>query len=423
MVEEQPQMILESFKPNFPTEIIEEGKVRVLVPELKAFVKMPSEYAPSKAPVFYNPVMELNRDLAVLALQAYQRRIGREISVCEPLTGCGLRGIRFAAEVEGVGKTVLSDINEQAFRLASYNVQMNRLAKHVTVRRKEANLILSSHNARHLRFDVIDIDPFGSPVPFIDSAVRALHDGGLVALTATDMASLCGVHPRACRRKYGGNPLRTEYCHELAARLIAGCLTTVAAKHDLGVNVVFTHRGEHYVRVYATVKYGAKSADESMGNMGFVLHCFKCFHRETKKALFEVEYSRECKECGSRLRAAGPLWLGKLFDTSFSDMMRQEMQKRRLRLGVKIAKMLSLIKSESSAPFTYFVIDKMCDALNLPVPPVRSVMEALGKEGFQASLTHFSSRGVRSDVPASRLMEMLRELTTTASNVGSDISV
>ncbi|MDH5267467.1 MAG: hypothetical protein OEW62_07315, partial [Candidatus Bathyarchaeota archaeon] len=29
-------------------------------------MKEPWEYAPSKAPVFYNPVMKLNRDVAVL---------------------------------------------------------------------------------------------------------------------------------------------------------------------------------------------------------------------------------------------------------------------------------------------------------------------------------------------------------------------
>jgi tRNA (guanine26-N2/guanine27-N2)-dimethyltransferase len=418
MVEEQPKHILKSFKPNFPTETITEGRVQVLVPQLRAFVKLPSEYAPSKAPVFYNPVMELNRDLAVLAVQAYQRRVGREINVCEPLTGCGLRGIRFAVEVEGVRKTVLNDINEQAFRLASYNVQMNGLAESVAVKKEEANFILSSHSARRMRFDVVDIDPFGSPVPFLDSAVRALRSEGLLALTATDMASLCGVHPRACARRYGGKPLRTEYCHELAARLLAGSLTTVAAKHDLGVNIVFTHLGEHYVRVYATVNYGAKSADRSVGNMGFVLHCFRCFHRETVKGLFEVAHSLTCSECGSRLSVAGPLWLGNLFDARFCEMMEREIQNRSFRLRVKIAKMLSLIKSESSAPFTYFVIDKMCDALNLPVPPVKSVVEALGKEGFQAFLTHFSSRGIRSDVPAGRLMNILRQLPKKAGRSG-----
>ena len=89
---------------DFPTEIVEEGKVKILVPKLKAFIKLPSEYAPSKAPVFYNPVMELNRDLAVLALQTYQKMLNREISVCEPLASCGIRGIRFATEVKGVQK-------------------------------------------------------------------------------------------------------------------------------------------------------------------------------------------------------------------------------------------------------------------------------------------------------------------------------
>jgi tRNA (guanine26-N2/guanine27-N2)-dimethyltransferase len=410
-------MILESFKPNYPTELIEEGRVRVLVPELKAFVKLPSEYAPSKAPVFYNPVMELNRDFAVLALQAYQRRIMRKISVCEPLTGCGLRGIRFAVEVEGVNKTVLSDINEQAFRLARHNVRLSSLAKHVAVRKGEANLILSSYSAPRKRFDAIDIDPFGSPVPFLDSAVRALRYKGLLALTATDMASLCGVHPKACIRKYGGKPLRTEYCHELAARLLAGCLTAVAAKHDVGVSPIFTHRGEHYIRVYATAKYGAKSADESVKNMGYVLHCFTCFHRETAKGLFEVLDSRECSECGSKLSVAGPLWLGSLFDTSFCDMMEKEIQSRKLKLGGKIRKMLALIKDESDGPPTYFVVDEMCDVLNLPVPRVNDVVESLRKAGFHASLTHFNSRGIRSDAPAGKIAQILRQLTSSASHL------
>jgi tRNA (guanine26-N2/guanine27-N2)-dimethyltransferase len=385
-----------------------------LVPELKAFVKLPSEYAPSKAPVFYNPVMELNRDLAVLVLQAYQRKIKRKISVCEPLTGCGLRGIRFAVEVEGVRKTVLNDINQQAFRLASYNVQLNSLAKHITVRKKEANLILSSYSAPRKRFDAIDIDPFGSPVPFLDSAVRALRDKGLLALTATDMASLCGVHPKACIRKYGGKPLRTEYCHELAARLLAGCLTAVAAKHDIGVSPIFTHRGEHYIRVYATAKYGAKSADESVKNMGYVLHCFTCLHRETVKGLFEILRPRECSECGSKLSVAGPLWLGSLFDTSFCDMMEKEIQSRKLKLGGKIRKMLALIKDESDGPPTYFVVDEMCDVLNLPVPRVNDVVESLRKAGFHASLTHFNSRGIRSDAPAGKIAQILRQLTSSA---------
>ena len=99
------------FTAEFPSETVNEGKVKVLVPKLAAYKTQPCDYAPSKAPVFYNPVMELNRDISVLAFQAYQRLVGREISICDPLTGSGIRGARFAAEIRGVKKVVISDIN------------------------------------------------------------------------------------------------------------------------------------------------------------------------------------------------------------------------------------------------------------------------------------------------------------------------
>ena len=394
---------------SFPTETIKEGKVEAVVPKLEAFAKLPSDYAPSKAPVFYNPVMELNRDLAVLALQAYQRTVDHEIVVCEPLTGCGLRGIRFAAEVEGAKGVIMNDISEKAYCLAKFNVESNDLSRKATVRHEEANLLLSRFSAPHRRFDAVDIDPFGSPVRFLDSALRALWDGGFIAMTATDMAPLCGVHPRACIRKYGGKPLRTEYCHELAVRLLAGCLVTTAAKHDIGLDVAFSHRAEHYVRMCAIIKYGAKKADESIKNMGYLSHCFTCFHRE-KKNMFAVQRSDVCSECGSKLNRAGPLWLGRLFDPRFVELMENEANHRKLGCQRKINNMLAVIKTETEAPITYYVVDKLCDSLNFPVPPVKRVIEALTREGFQASPTHFSSRGIRSNAPASKLKEILYDL-------------
>jgi tRNA (guanine26-N2/guanine27-N2)-dimethyltransferase len=408
-------MASDVFDAGFPTEIIEEGRVKILVPKLKAFVKLPSDYAPSKAPVFYNPVMELNRDLAVLALQAYQVMIDREISVCEPLTSCGLRGIRFAVEVEGVKKVVMNDINEKAYRLATHNVKMNELTDRIIVTNEEANFLLDNYSAPHRRFDAVDIDPFGSPVRFLDSAVRALRDGGLLALTATDMAPLCGVHPRACIRKYCGKPLRTEYCHELAVRLLTGCLAVTAARYEMSVNVVFSHRAEHYVRVYTTVKYGAKNADESLKNMGYILHCFRCFHREAVKGLFYVERHGKCSECGSTLSLGGPMWLGRLFDSEFCDLMKKEAKEKTLGLGERIRRMLALAKTEVGAPISYYVVDKLCDALNMPVPSVKKVAEALRTRGLQANLTSFNPRGIRSNASASDIKEILVKLNTNSS--------
>jgi tRNA (guanine26-N2/guanine27-N2)-dimethyltransferase len=398
----------------FPTETITEGRVKAVVPKLAAYVKESWEYAPSKAPVFYNPTMELNRDFAVLALQAYQRTLEREVSVCEPLTGCGLRGVRFAVEVERVGMVTVNDINPKAAKLATFNAEFNRVEERVNVANEDANLFLSRHAAPRKRFNYVDIDPFGSPVPYLDTALRALRSGGLLALTATDMAPLCGVHPRACFRKYGGYPLRTEYCHELAVRLLVGCLVIVAAKYEIGVEVLFSHSVDHYVRTYATVNHGARRADKSVEQMGYILHCFSCFHRETSLGIISP-LKQVCPDCGAKLSVAGPLCLGKIAGKTFCSLMEKEAEKSNLRQKNRLLKMISLIKDEAEAPITYFTVDKICDKLNLPIPALKKVFDRVKKAGFQAAPTHFNSQGFRTDAPVDLVKEVIADLATKKS--------
>ena len=398
---------------DFPTETVKEGKVYVVVPKLEAFKKQPSDYAPSKAPVFYNPVMELNRDITILAFQAFQRLVNREISICEPLTSTGIRGIRFATEIHGTQKVLINDINEKAFKLAKHNVQLNQLQERITVKHKDANCLLSCHGAPRKRFDIVDLDPFGSPVPYLDSAIRALRNNGILAATATDLAPLCGVHAKPCVRKYGGKPLRTEYCHELAVRLLSGCIATLAAKHDIGIRIVFNHSTDHYIRVYAQIAYGAKKADESIKNLGYMLHCFNCLHRENAKNPF-AEHIEKCPECGSKMDYSGPLWLGRIFDQQFCELMAKENTRVALKNSGKITKLLTLAKDEAEAPATYYVLDKITNKIALPVPSLRVVLQNLREKGFQAFPTHFSTRGIRTDAPALTMQDLLRKIAATA---------
>jgi tRNA G26 N,N-dimethylase Trm1 len=61
------------------------------------------------------------------------------------------------------------------------------------------------------RFTIVDLDPFGSPANYVDCMMRSVEDGGLVSVTATDTAVLCGKHPEVCLRKYYGLPLNNSY--------------------------------------------------------------------------------------------------------------------------------------------------------------------------------------------------------------------
>jgi tRNA (guanine26-N2/guanine27-N2)-dimethyltransferase len=399
--------MVEEYKADFPSEVISEGEVEVLVPKLSSFGVVPSDYAPSRAPVFFNPVMEFNRDLSVLALRAYQRLVGREIAVCEPLASQGIRGIRYAVEVEGVSRVLLSDINYHAFELAQYNVKRNNLQDKIVLEYNDANCVLNCNAAPKKRFDVVDIDPFGTPVPFLDSAFRALKNRGLIAVTATDLAPLCGVHAKACVRKYGGKPMRTEYCHELAVRLLAGCMAQVAAKQDMGVRFLFSHSSDHYIRVYAQVGYGCQRADSSLKSVGYILHCFNCLHRESVR---QLSGGLVCPVCGEKMDYAGPLWIGGISDESFVSMVFSENSLAGFRGKVRLEKLLSLVKFEAGASIAYFVLDNVCKKLSLPAVSVQSFVEALHERGFKVVQTHFSTRGIKTDASAAVVQDVLKQL-------------
>jgi tRNA (guanine26-N2/guanine27-N2)-dimethyltransferase len=399
----------EAYTADFPSEVIREGKVEVLVPKLEAYGVVPSDYAPSRAPVFYNPVMEFNRDLSVLAFRAYQQSVNHEVSICEPLTSQGIRGVRYAAEVDGVQRVLLSDINRKAYELAKHNINLNQLQDKITLKHSDANRLLSNNASPKKRFDIIDVDPFGTPVPYLDSAFRALKNKGVLAVTATDLAPLCGVHAKACVRKYGGRPLRTEYCHELAVRLLAGCMAASAAKHDIGIRILFSHSSDHYIRIYSQIGYGAKKADENLKNTGYIQHCFNCMHRQTTHQPFGCP---TCPECGAKMDYAGPLWTGNIADPAFVDQITAENQQTAFRNSAKIKKLLTQIKAEAAAPPTYYVIDKLSGKLNLPAPANQTFIDALKNSGFQAVPTHFNPRGIKTDAPAMEMHRVLRELVT-----------
>jgi tRNA (guanine26-N2/guanine27-N2)-dimethyltransferase len=402
------------YEAGFPTETVQEGKVQVVVPKLKAYGITPSDYAPGRAPVFYNPVMEFNRDVTILAFQTYQRKANRKISICEPLSATGIRGIRYAIEIQGIKKVISGDINQRSVQLASHNVILNELQKTVKVKHKDANRLLIDHSAPKKRFDIIDIDPFGTPVPYLYSAIRALRNKGLLATTATDMAPLCGVHPKACIRKYGGKPLRTEYCHELAIRFLIGCTVATAAKHDIGTQVSFSHCSDHYIRVYTEIAYGAQKADESIRNLGYVLHCFNCLHRETTHKPFKENL--RCPECGTQMEYAGPLWLGSIFDKKFCESMLKENMQRSFKNNSKITKLLSLAIEEADAPALYHVLDKVSGKIGLPGPSVSAFFQALRDSGYLAVPTHFNYRGLRTDAPSLVIQKVMQKLVaeTTA---------
>ena len=392
----------------FPTEELTEGSVTLTIPKLTLFSKGPSEYIPSKAPVFYNPLMELNRDVAVLALKVYQKKINQHLQICDPFTGCGVRGLRFTREVEGVDFTVLNDIGLNAARLAWFNTKKNGLDVKVVVERMDARALLGNY-ASYEGFNAIDLDPYGSPSRFLGFALAALKNRGLLALTATDTGPLCGINSKACIRKYFAKSLRTEYCHELALRILINSVACSAARYNRGINILFSHSTDHYIRAYVQVRHGAKRGDEAMKNVGYILHCFKCLNRKWILGLVSSLDAR-CEVCGDKLAIAGPLWLGELADLDFCREIYEEAKKTFPVEKKRLLKLLFLAVEEVNMPPTYFIVDKVCKKLGLSSVSRDRIINKLVRMGYEATRTHFNSHGIKSNASISTINETVKEI-------------
>lgn len=374
--------------------LVKEGEASMSIPELEQGVNL--QQAISRAPVFYNPLMKLNRDSAVLVLATHQEELGREITACEPFCGSGVRGIRLALEVEGVEKIVMGDLNPQAVELANLNTKINGVTYKIGVRHSEANLLLSLHARPLHRFDYVDVDPYGSPVTFMDTAIRACKKNGIISLTATDMAPLCGVNPRACLRRYGGLSLRTEYCHEQAIRFLVSALARTAARHETSVKPVFSYSSDHYIRLYSVINRGANKADRSLKKIGYVLHCKKCSQRNTL-SIIEFYNGRICSVCGSELQRAGPMWIGDLADTIFCEKMLKKSEVLGVGANRRLMDIISLVRDEVGFPPGFYNIDIICSRKGLPSVPTDLVLRSLRDEGHRVILTHIDSRGIKTD--------------------------
>ena len=57
---------------------------------------------------------------------------------------------------------------------------------------------------------------------------QAVAEGGLLCVTATDMAVLAGNSPETCHAKYGAVSLKTKSCHEFALRILLNCIESHA---------------------------------------------------------------------------------------------------------------------------------------------------------------------------------------------------
>jgi len=348
--------------------IIEEGKARVYISKERKIS--------AKLTVFYNPVMKLNRDISVLLLNSLKRD---KLRIALPLAATGIRGIRFLKELDSgkIKGISFNDNNKNFLRIIKKNFQLNKInnfeinknsRKKIKVYNEDANLFLLNSSG----FDYIDLDPFGSPNKFLDNAVKRISRKGILAVTSTDTAALAS-YEKVCKRKYWATPLLSAERHEAGVRILIRKIQLIGAQYGKALTPVFSYYRDHYYRVFFECEKSKEKTDLILKNHGFY-------------------------------KEAGPMWLGKLWDSKLVSKMYESLSKESI--NKELLRFLGIIREESKINAVgFYDMHEICKKNKLIIPKKKDLLEKIN-----GSETHFTGLGLRSDIKEKELIKLIKRL-------------
>jgi len=335
---------------------VKEGKAAVKVPRAKVVSK--------KLEVFYNPVMRLNRDISIELCKV----LAKDWVFADIVAASGIRSIRFIKELKAnqVKQININDYDKNAVRNIRENLKLNKISKKVKVFNEDASLFLEENK---IYYDYIDIDPFGSPNPFLDESAKHIKIHGILAVTATDTAALCGTAVEACKRKYWALPRLDENMKEWALRILARKVQLVGAQYEKALIPVLSHATEHYVRIY-----------------------FKC-ERKVQEML----------SLHNAHNSIGPLWLGQLQESNIIKKMHSE--------NKDTERLLRILEDEGKiSTIGVYDVHKYSKQLKISAPKTEDIIKKIRKAGHKACVSHITQVGIRSTIEEKEFIKILKEL-------------
>ena len=387
---------------DFETMTIREGMVEVIVPKLDYYRVSPNEYVPSRAPVFYNPLMKENRDLTVLVANVIRREVERNLCFGDSMAGVGVRSIRVLTEA-GWDEAYANDSSGRAFATIVMNARMNRLEDRLHASKMDANIFHIAHSLSGNRFDMLDLDPFGTPVGFLDTCFHAVKHGGVLSVTATDTANLFGVHKRAARMLYGVNVLKTGFMREIGVRVLLKAVAEAAARSERGIDPIVSVTRRHYVKVFVKVLKGRKHAFKSVSQIKFLKV------RRIGK-IYEPLGVVDVEEIGnSDSLLLGPLYTGETYSREWIEKILLQKTEKTL-VDKDVFKNLEILVSDNQKIIGSIDLTGLASSLRVNPPSRSLIIERLLKEGFKACRSGFDNNCIRTDAGLVELVRIIRSL-------------
>ena len=340
----------------------------------------------AKMEVFYNPVMASNRNISILLLNSIPNQ---DMKIADPLAGSGIRSLRFVQELlpGKIKELAVNDAKENFKDIFTKNSKLNKLTKSnqdkIFIHNQDASLFLLTSSG----FDYIDIDPFGSPNPFLSAAVAKISRNGILSITATDTAALTGTYAASTTRKYWAAPLRNYLMHEIGLRILIRKIQLQGIQFDKALVPILSYHKDHYFRVYLRSEKGKEKCDELLKQHHYFLFCSSCFSMKTSI------YNKDQCSCGKQFQFAGPLWIGKLKDQKLISTMATNT------IFPEEQKFLNLLSEEKDV-VGFYDIHAAARKYRVDVPKFEFILKKMN-----ATRTHFSLTGIKTDKRIDKLKD------------------
>ncbi|NJL87600.1 MAG: tRNA (guanine-N1)-methyltransferase [Leptolyngbyaceae cyanobacterium SM1_1_3] len=354
------------------------------------------------AHAFYRPQSQVGRDLAILAAALYKKQHG-QLRVLDAMTGCGVRPLRYQLEAEA-DWIWANEANPEVQATLVKNLSLGMRPRSYRITQQDANQIFFSCYQQRDFYDLVDIDSFGSPTPFLQTGLWATKVGGLLYLTNTDTRTTGGHNVDQSVQIYGACARAHPAVHEQGLRLLIGATLQQATAKGMQVQPVFSLFNGSVHRVMLRLVLDQPWVAE---NYGFLGYCHGCGHYET------VSWRRlgdaRCPACQAHasrpLTLSGPLWLGPLHDVALLEQMVQLAQDwnwpRRVRL-------LQIMVAEADLPPYYFALGEIGRHGQTDIPRRDRLIERLRDRGYRATLTHLDSQAIKTDAAMTTCIELAK---------------
>ncbi|KAJ6547596.1 N2,N2-dimethylguanosine tRNA methyltransferase [Mycena capillaripes] len=366
--------------------------------------------------------------------------------ILEALSATGLRSIRYAKEIPHVNYVLANDLSSAATAAMRRNIDLNGLGPRpppegeaaalstrpveIRVNEGDACTLMYNHREPSKRVDVVDLDPYGTAAPFIDAAVQCVRDDGLLCVTCTDLAVLATTNfSEKCYSNYGGVPIKSEYSHEAALRLVLHAVSTSAARYGRYIEPLVSLSIDFYVRLFIRVGTSALQVKKAVAKTSTYWVCTSCqaFYghplakvTETVHPSGAVNYNfklqggppvmDKCPECDSVLHMAGPMWSAPIHDPEFVGKVLEHLETNEGQYGtaVRMKGMLTVAKEELPDNPFYFTPPKVSKLFHCETPSFTDMASALLHGGHKISRSHASAGSLKTTATRAEIYDIYR---------------